>query len=124
MEAEKVRSYRDLLVWQKGMDLSVNCYRLTKPFPKAEIYGLRSQIRRAEISIPTNIAEGYGRQSTDDYIRFRIAQGSTKELETLLELSNRVDYCTDSERILRLKICDETGRMIRSLIRTLERRLK
>ena len=79
MAAGKIQSYRDLEVWQQGMALAEGCYRITKAFPKEEIYGLVSQIRRAAVSIPANIAEGYGREYRNEYIRFlRIAQGSLK----------------------------------------------
>jgi four helix bundle protein len=78
-----VKSYRELLVWQKAMELTVLVYRLTEGFPKREIYGLAAQIRRAGVSVPSNIAEGYGRGSRREYIQFlSIAQGSLKELET------------------------------------------
>jgi four helix bundle protein len=94
-----VSSYQDLVVWQKGMDLAVLCYRLTRPFPAEERYGMTSQIRRAATSIPANIAEGWGRGTTAEYIHFlRIAQGSIKELETLLLLCQRVDLLEPLDR--------------------------
>jgi len=78
-----VRSYRDLIVWQKAMDLVVQCYNLTKNFPNSELYGLTSQLRRAAVSIPSNIAEGHGRSSTKAYVNhLMIAHGSLMELET------------------------------------------
>ncbi|MEB3214027.1 MAG: four helix bundle protein, partial [Leptolyngbyaceae bacterium] len=77
MVAGKIQSYRDLEVWQQGMNLAEACYQLTKAFPKEEVYGMVSQIRRAAVSIPANIAEGYGREYRNEYIKFlRIAQGS------------------------------------------------
>ncbi len=80
-----IQSYRDLRVWQKGMDLAEICYLITREFPKEEMYTMTSQIRRAAASIPANIAEGYGREYRREYIQFlRIAQGSLKELETHL----------------------------------------
>ncbi|MEM1308251.1 MAG: four helix bundle protein [Cyanobacteria bacterium P01_H01_bin.153] len=92
MAGGKIQSYRDLEVWQKGMALAEVCYRVTKTFPQAEVYGMVSQIRRAAVSIPDNIAEGYGREYRNDYVRFlRIAQGSLKELETHLLLAVRVE---------------------------------
>ena len=91
MENQSIQSYRDLRVWQEAMTLAEMCYRLTKIFPKEEVYGMTSQIRRAAASVPANIAEGYGRESRAEYIRFlRIAQGSLKEVETHLILSERV----------------------------------
>src|SRR5690554_3775198 len=86
------RSYRDRKVGQPGMDLAGGCYRLTRTFPREEVYGMTSQIRRAAVSIPANIAEGWGRENRGEYIQFlRIAQGSLKEVETHLLLAARVD---------------------------------
>ncbi|NEQ87198.1 MAG: four helix bundle protein [Moorea sp. SIO2I5] len=86
-----INNFKDLIIWQKGMDIAEKCYLLTKFFPKDELYGMVQQIRRAAVSIPANIAEGYGRRSTAEYIRFlNIAQGSINELETHLILSSRV----------------------------------
>ena len=121
MERTSVESYRDLLVWQVGMEISVLCYQLTDVFPKREQYGITSQIRRAAVSIPANISEGYGRATRREYIRFlRIAQGSLKELETLIEISRRVALLSDAEKIKVL--CDREGRLLTSLIRSLNRR--
>ncbi|MEM6837578.1 MAG: four helix bundle protein [Cyanobacteria bacterium P01_C01_bin.120] len=90
-----MQSYRDLEVWQKGIALAAVCYRITQTFPKAEVYGMVSQIRRAAISIPANIAEGDGREYRNDYVRFlRIAQGSLKELETHFLLAVQVELIT------------------------------
>jgi four helix bundle protein len=118
MAKEIVRSYQDLKVWQVGLDLSVDCYQLTKAFPREEIYGIVSQIRRASVSIPANVAEGYGRASRGDYIRFlRIAQGSLKELETLLEISKRVGYLDGV--VDASSSCQTLGRLMTGLIRSL-----
>ncbi|MFZ5800792.1 MAG: four helix bundle protein [Candidatus Omnitrophota bacterium] len=79
----KIESYKDLLVWQKSMVLVVEIYKLTKSFPKSELYGLTSQMRRAALAIPSNVAEGYRRRHTKEYLRFlTIANGSAAELET------------------------------------------
>ncbi len=88
----KVRHYRDLRVWQHGVDLSVKLYQLTEDFPSHEIYGLVSQIRRASVSIPSNIAEGFGRSSAEFARYLKIALGSLAELETQLEIALRVAY--------------------------------
>ena len=89
----EVKSYLDLTVWQKSMDLVVRCYQLTSQLPKTEIYGLISQIQRAAVSIPANIAEGKGRNHLGDYIRhLSIANGSLKELETHLMIVGRLAY--------------------------------
>ena len=83
-----VQSFRDLLVWQRAMQLTVAIYSLTKDFPREELYGLTSQIRRAAVSIPSNIAEGQGRQSTGEFKNFiGIARGSNFELQTQLEIA-------------------------------------
>ena len=85
MPKSAFQSYRDLVVWQASMTLAEDCYRVTRRFPKEETFGMTSQIRRAAASIPANIAEGHGRESTGSFIQFlRVAQGSTKELETHL----------------------------------------
>jgi four helix bundle protein len=114
MNAGKISSVRDLLVWRVGMDISIGCYKVTESFPKHELYGLVSQIRRASVSVPANIAEGYGRANPGDYHRhLSIAPGSLKELETLLEIADRLGYGTDESLA---RSCDEQGRMLRSLI--------
>jgi len=117
----RIRSYRDLRVWQEGMRLAENCYGLTKAFPKAELFGMTSQIRRAASSVPANIAEGYGRDSKGDYIQFlRISQGSLKEVETHLILCTRVMLLTESEAQSILEHCDLLGKMLHRLIRSLQ----
>jgi four helix bundle protein len=86
-----MKTYRELLVWQKSMSLVLAIYNETKSFPKEEIFGLTSQIRRSAVSIPSNIAEGYGRNQSGDYIRFlQIASGSLYEFQTQLEISFRI----------------------------------
>ncbi len=116
------QSHRDLIVWQKGMDLAVAGYRLTIAFPIDERFGLTSQIRRAGASIPANIAEGYGRESPGAYARqLRVAQGSLKEFETHIELANRVGLIDDACLSQHLKNAKEVGKMLPSLIRAVER---
>ena len=116
----EIQSYRDLRVWQKGMDLAEACYSITKEFPKEEMYGMTSQIRRAAASIPANISEGYGREYRAEYVQFlRIAQGSLKELETHLILSARVKLTTFQAVSPILTECESLGKMLRSLIRSL-----
>ncbi|RBP45279.1 four helix bundle protein [Roseimicrobium gellanilyticum] len=117
-----MKSFRELLVWQKGIEVVTSVYAATGQFPKAETYGLTDQARRAAVSIPANIAEGYGRQSTQDYIRFLlIARGSLYELQTHMEIARRLGYLTDLDnadsvdaRIL------EVERMLSSLIAKLK----
>ena len=121
MEENGIRSYRDLRVWQKAMDIAVACYEVARRFPKEELYGMTSQMRRASVSVAANIAEGHGRNSRGDYIQFlRIAQGSLKELETHLLLSQKLKMCTANEVDPILNECDGLGRMLRALIRSLQ----
>jgi four helix bundle protein len=117
----EINSYRDLKVWQQGMALAKACYYLTRKFPQEELFALASQIRRAAASIPANIAEGNGRENTGEYIRFlRIAQGSLKELETHLILAGEVGICPVDAVSPLLAQTDQIGRMLRSLIRSLQ----
>ena len=116
-----ISSYRDLLVWQASVDLATRCHKLTAAFPSSELYGMTSQIRRASVSVAANIAEGHGRDATGNFIQFlRVAQGSLKELETHVLICERVGLL-DTQSVGELQgQCDEIGRMLRSLIRTLE----
>lgn len=117
----EIQSYKDLKVWQKSMEIACACYEITKMFPKEEVYGMTSQIRRSAVSIPANIAEGYGRDGHGEYVQFlRIAQGSLKELETHLILAEQVKLTAlDSTAEIQSQ-CDEVGRMLRSLIRSIQ----
>lgn len=120
-----IESYRDLRVWNEAMDLAERCYRVTKAFPKDELFGMTSQIRRSSAGIAANIAEGYGRESTGAYIQFlRVAQGSLKELETHLLLATRVGLAATETTGTLLSSCESLGKMLRSLIRSLERSSK
>jgi four helix bundle protein len=117
----EIKDFKDLIIWQKGMEIAEKCYFLTLLFPKNELYGMVQQIRRCGVSIPANIAEGYGRRYTGEYIRFlNIAQGSVNELETHLILSQRVGLCEKKEAELILNLLKEESRMIISLIKKLE----
>lgn len=119
------QSYRDLKVWQNSMTLVEGCYRLTQGFPKEEVYGLSSQLRRAAVSIPANIAEGYGRGSRPTYLHFlKIAQGSLKELETHLLLSHRLGFVSNLLSELLLDQCDQLGRMLGTMIRKFDEEAK
>ena len=117
----RIQSYRDLKVWQIGMDLAEQCYLETRFFPKEEIYGMISQIRRASASIPANVAEGHGRKTRKEYLQFLyIAQGSLKELETHLLLSKRVNLGKEKAIDLLLNQCESLGKLLSALIRALE----
>lgn len=115
-----VQSYRELIVWQKAMDLVELVYAATKLFPKEELYGLTSQIRRAAVSVPSNIAEGQARKSTAEFQQFlSVANGSRAELETQIQLARRLQYVTpDTERQV-LEASEEVGRLINGLKRSL-----
>ncbi|NEU73105.1 four helix bundle protein [Hassallia byssoidea VB512170] len=121
----EIRSYQDLQVWQEGMNLAEACYQLTRTFPKDELYGMTSQIRRASASIPANVAEGYGREYRAEYIRhLRIAQGSLKELETHLLLSARAGVGLTTTQAVNpiLNKSESVGKLLRALIRSLEKK--
>ena len=116
-----LQSYRELLVWQKAMDLATMVYHLTEPFPKREIYGLAAQLRRAGVSVPSNIAEGCGRGSRREYLQFlTIAQGSLKELETQVLLAERLAYATAAQASSILCETEAVGKMLGGLIRSLK----
>ena len=117
----QIRSYRDLVVWQQGMELAKLCYFKTRSFPRTEAFGLTSQIRCAGSSIPGNIAEGNGRELTGSYIQsLRISQGSLKELETHVLLAQAVELmpAADAEQILDKG--ERVGKLLRALIRSLQ----
>ena len=117
----KINSFRDLVVWQKGMKLCQDIYKASKLFPKEEKYSLTSQIHRSAISVPSNIAEGYGRDSRNDYIRFlKIARGSLFELETQVELAFNIGFIQHSHFQNLLKTSSEIAKMLNSLINKLE----
>lgn len=97
----KISHFRELQVWQRGMDLVVAVYRFSEGFPKSELYGLTDQIWRAAVSIPSNLAEGHSRESTKEYLNhISIAQGSLAELETQLEIAIRLRYASEANILL------------------------
>ena len=115
-----MQSYRDLIVWQKAMDLVEEVYRIVKLLPREEQYALSDQIRRAVVSIPSNIAEGYGRNASREYARFlNIARGSKHELETQLLICVRLGYLAEHQIEPAMALCDEIGKMLNSLIKKL-----
>jgi four helix bundle protein len=124
-DGAQIKSYRDLRVWQDAMTLAEVCYRLTGGFPREEVFGLSAQIRRAAVSIAANIAEGHGRENTQSFIQYlRIAQGSLKELETHLMLAERVNIAANSKTDVILVQCENLGKMVRSLIRALQTKVR
>lgn len=128
MEEKKkmtVGDFKELVVWQKSSDLVVEIYRLTKGFPKDELYGLISQLRRAAVSIPVNISEGYSRNCTNEFIQFLyIAFGSSSELETLVVLSNKLSFLSKQQTDIITDKIYEVKRLLRGLINSLKNRRK
>jgi four helix bundle protein len=119
-EDTRVRSYRDLRVWQKAMALVVESYRLAKLLPKSETYGLIGQIQRAAVSVPANIAEGHGREHQGDYLRhLSVANGSLMELETHFLISVELEYVTRDQVAQVMGMASEVGRMLTGLTRKL-----
>ena len=119
-----IKSYKDLIIWQKSIDLAVEVYRLSSKFPKEEIYSMTSQIRRAVTSISLNIAEGYGRNTTKNYIdSLYIAQGSLQEVESAILLSLRLNFVKeeDCEKVNSLML--EEFKMFNALINSLENKI-
>lgn len=117
-----INSYQDLLVWQKSMDLAVSVYTATKSFPKEETYGLTSQIRRAVVSISSNIAEGRSRNTVGEFNQFiGIAKGSIAELETQIILANRLAYLTNAQKDELISACNEVSKMLMGLAKSLKK---
>ena len=120
---ENVSSFRDLRVWQDGIKLVADCYRVTRDFPADERFGLVNQLRRAAVSVPANIAEGWGRQSTKDYLRFlSIAYGSLAELETHLEVAVTLGFLRPEPHAAILGDIHRLGRMLNRLKHSLRQR--
>ena len=112
----KINDYRDLIVWRKAMDLAAEVHLLSKAFPRDELYGLTSQVRRAAVSAPSNIAEGQARQSTAEFLNFlSIAQGSLAEVDTQLLLAQRFHYLTGEMTAKAASLLIEVSKMLFSL---------
>jgi len=119
--SEMLRNYKELKVWQKSYQLCLKIYRATDVFPKNEAFGLTSQMRRSALSIPSNVAEGYGRKTTPEYVRsLSIAYGSTCELETQLLLSGDLGYLDKEDLSGLQRDIGEVERMMKALIKSLE----
>lgn len=118
----KVKSYQELIVWQKSMELVEEIYSATRNFPREEVYSLTNQLRRSSVSIPSNIAEGQGRQTTADFCRhLSIAYGSLYEAETQILISERLNYLPKQTSQRLLQRAGEVGRLLNGLIRSLPR---
>ena len=117
--------YKDLIAWQKGMDLIEEVYRLSAGFPSAERFGLAAQVRRAAVSIPSNIAEGYGRPGKADYIRFLdIARGSANEVETQLLVAERLRFVDVGQMKRAVDMVNEVQRVLKGLVDSIEKKRK
>ena len=115
-----VKRYKDLIAWQKAMSLVEHVYQISRSFPKEELYGLTSQVRRAAVSIPSNIAEGHCRNGPREFVHhLSIALGSLGEMETQLILAHRLGYLGDASPVL--EMASETGRLLVGLTHSLER---
>ncbi len=117
----EIKSHRDLIAWQRAVELGLDIYSLTQKFPDVERFGLTSQLRRAGVSVASNVAEGFGRQSTAEYLRFlRIARGSLFEIDTQLLFAARLGYVEESKHRDVTERCSECGRILAGLIRSIE----
>ena len=115
------KSYRELLVWQKSIQLTLMVYQLSKAFPREEIYGLTSQMRRCAVSIPSNIAEGAGRLNTPEFRQFLgIASGSSFELQTQLTIAKELGFGDNGQIVAAEQLCNEVGKMIFGAVAGLE----
>jgi four helix bundle protein len=116
----KVKAYNDLIAWQKAIALVKDIYAVTQRFPKEEIYGLTSQLRRAAVSIPSNIAEGQGRGSKNEFIHFLgNAKGSLFEVQTQVHIGRELNYMTDTDKKRLIDSSDEVGRIVNGLLNSL-----
>ena len=118
----KLKTSQELIVWQKAMDLVEEVYKASRSFPREEIYGLTSQLRRAAISIPSNVAEGQGRRTTPDFLRhLSIAYGSLLELETQILIATRLSYLAQGKCHDVMNMAGEVGRLMNGLMSSLAR---
>ncbi len=118
-----IKSYKDLNVWKEAMDLVTDIYKKTKAFPREEVYGLTSQMRRAAVSVPSNIAEGHQRHTTAQFLQFlSIARGSLGELETQIMIACRLEYINLNQQNDMLQQAQKVGNLMGGLIRSLKAR--
>ena len=121
-EQMKVKNYQELIAWQKAMDLVEDVYKVSRTFPREEIYGLTSQIRRAAVSVPSNIAEGQGRRTTLDFLRhLSIAYGSLREVETQILIAGRLRYLNSANSEQVMQRASEVGKLLNGLMSSLTR---
>jgi four helix bundle protein len=120
----RINSFRDLTVWQRGMDVVVAVYRLTEGFPKSELYGLTSQLRRAAVSVPSNIAERHTRESTKEYLNhISVAQGSVAEILTQVEIASRLGYIGPEQKKVLIDEASVLAKQLHSLRYALRKRV-
>ncbi len=122
--SNKLNSYKDLIVWQKSIVLVTEVYAITRNFPTEEKFGLVNQLSRAVVSIPTNITEGWGRESSKNYLQFlRISRGSLMEVETLILISKNLNYITDEQHKLITNAIEEVGKILQGLIKSIQQKI-
>jgi four helix bundle protein len=118
----KVKNYRELIAWQRAMDLVEEVYRVTTEFPREEVYALSGQLRRAAVSIPSNVAEGQGRMSTKEFLHhLSISYGSLREVETQVLIADRLRYMSEAKTEQLMGIAGEVGRLLNGLMASLMR---
>ena len=123
MDDATIGDHRDLIVWQKAMNLAVTVYRATASFPRAEAFGITAQLRKAAVSVPSNLAEGSARRTSADFLSFlHIARGSQAELDTQLRLAVALGYLPDHAAKDLLAQSDEVGRLLTAVIHGVRRR--
>jgi len=116
----KARNYQDLVAWQKAMDLVADVYSVSRDFPREEVYALTNQVRRAAVSVPSNIAEGQGRRTTADFLRhLSIAYGSLREVETQILIAVRLGYSGQNKADEVMNRATEVGRLLNGLMASL-----
>ena len=121
---DKKNTYKDLIVWQKSIALVTSLYAITKTFPADEKFGITSQINRAVVSVPANIAEGWGRESSKNYLQFlRISRGSLMEVETLLLISRNLNFISEQNYIEVNQQIDEVGKILQGLIKSVQQKI-
>jgi four helix bundle protein len=121
---QKIKSYQDLIVWQKSIQLVTVMYSLTRKFPADERFGIISQLNRAAISIPANIAEGWGRETSKNYLQFlRTSRGSVMEVQTLLIISKNLNFISQTEFELMSQKTEEVGKILQGLIKSIKEKI-
>jgi four helix bundle protein len=125
IQPRAIESYRDLDAWRLGIRLTSAIYRLTASFPSSELYGLTTQLRRAAVSVPSNVAEGWGRGTTTEYLRFlRMARGSLYEVETQLIIAQDLQFVEEARMHEAIAIVGDAGRVLAGLLGAIESRLE